>query len=172
MALQDSRYISILAQNNHMKKMKLYSSLFVFSILYLLVFTSCDDDPDCDLELPHDEIELVFYNIEDLTQTNYKFELIGALGSDSIYYDNEDSLSNYPMEINPTADDIAFVFLTGISRDTLRLRYNRNLEWVSGKCGPFMEYDELEIVYSTFDSISLINNVIDESVSENIQVYR
>jgi len=35
-----------------------------------------------------------------------------------------------------------------------------------------MSYNELEIVDNTFDSIALINSIIDESISENIQIYR
>lgn len=158
--------------------MNIYLQRFIFFIAVFSIVFGCDDDPDCSLELPHDDVELVFYDFESLEETSNVFtEVSLLLDEDSevdklVYYTNEDTLSNFPMQVAPSRDSVTYFFGTGVSRDTLTLSYNRELVWISDKCGPFLNYNGLEVIKSTFDSTSLISSVIDASIEENIQIYR
>ncbi|UXP32896.1 DUF6452 family protein [Reichenbachiella agarivorans] len=145
--------------------------LLTFQLMPLLWVISCADDPDCDQELPYDAVHVGFYDYDSLTKTELKFDLVATEGSDSLFYDRSDTLAVFKLNLNPSVDSVTYLFVTGVTIDSLKLKYSRKLEWLSEKCGPTMSYDRLEIVEHTFDSVSLVQPLIDLSVDENIKIY-
>ncbi|MBU2915323.1 MULTISPECIES: DUF6452 family protein [Reichenbachiella] len=151
-----------------MKNFVLFSVVILGSLFFLM---ACQNEPECDLERPYDEINMGFYDFETLEIDTLRYDLIGTAGSDSLLYTSADTLSVFTFPLNPSADTLAYYFVTGVSIDTIQLKYDRKLEWLSERCGPFFKYQNLKIVYHTFDSVSVIQSTIDSSIDENIQVY-
>lgn len=144
----------------------------VFVIFFLAVwFLSCGNEPDCDLKIPSDRVQIAFFNDEDSTVKSLDFDRIRAAGSDSILYGDGDSLSVFTVYLNPSADTVAYYFVTGVRRDTLVLSYSRELEWLSEECGPNFRYENLEVSYDSFDNLQLVEPVLDYEINENIRVY-
>ncbi|PIB36507.1 hypothetical protein BFP72_14415 [Reichenbachiella sp. 5M10] len=151
-----------------MKKMKW---LVVWMFLCSAVMSSCKDDPDCSLEQPYDEFVIGFYDERSLELDTLRFDFVSAEGSDTILYNSEDTLSYFSFKLNPAADSVTYYFLTGVSVDTLQLTYDRDLEWLSERCGPFFNYAKLKVAFHTFDSVSVEQSAIDITVDENIKIY-
>ena len=146
----------------------------ILLILVSVLFgTSCAEDPECTQEVPYDFFTVVFYDKNDYEAKNVKFDFI--LNSDStLVYEKQDSsetLSAIRFQLNPNADTSEYYFFTGVKADTLQVIYSRELEWLSTECGPNFFYDGLDGVSETFDSINVVQTIIDASVDENIRLY-
>jgi hypothetical protein len=140
-------------------------------ILIVLLLLACGLEPDCSLEQPHDEISVNFYAFKDSTVLIQKFFYVGAVGTDSVFYNSEDSLlSTFQLKLNPTATQVQYLFLSGISSDTLTINYDKKLKWLSEECGPSYSYENLVLAYSTFNAL-LTSEIIDVQIDENIKIY-
>ncbi len=142
-----------------------------FSVAASIWLFACANDPDCSLEQPENLLKLVFYNEEGTDPVLVKYDLIQANASDSILYSRADTLSLFNMPINPSVDTLSYYFVTGVSIDSVTVRYQRKLDWLSESCGPYFNFSDLQIVTHTFDSISITDPLIDKSVNENIKIF-
>lgn len=140
------------------------------TLLTIWMCSACGEEPDCDLEQPADEISVNFYSIKDSTELYKKFFYVGADGTDSVYYNSTDSIPNFHLKLNPSATQVQYIFLSGVSTDILTIKYTKRLEWLSEACGPSFFYDNLEIEYSTFNA-HLVSSTIDNQIDENIKIY-
>lgn len=144
---------------------------FVVLSLVLCFIGACVEEPDCDLERPYDVVNIVFYDLESGDEDLIKFDQVVVGGSDSIFYDRADTLSLFQLPLNPAADTVSFFFVTGLVRDSMVIKYDRQLDWLSEECGPFFSYDNLVLLSHSFDSLNFEQPLIDRSVDENIQIF-
>lgn len=142
----------------------------LLSLVFILI-GACSEEPDCDLEQPYDVVNIVFYDLETEDEDRIKFDQVVVSGSDSIFYDRADTLSRFQLPLNPSTDTVAFFFLTGLITDSIVIKYDRKLDWLSEECGPFFSYDNLMILAHSFDSLNFEQPIIDRSVDENIQIF-
>lgn len=153
-------------------KIKLkHIGFFLFSSIGLF---SCENDPDCNLEQPENILKIVFYGVneeEEMDSIQVKYDLVQVSGSDSILYNRSDTLALFNLPVNPEVDTLSYFFITGVSRDSITIRYQRKLDWLSESCGPYFKFNDLKIISHSFDSISRTNPSIDKTVNENIQIY-
>lgn len=143
--------------------------IFVISLVFG-VLIACSKEPDCTLGKPHPTIHVRFYHIEDSSARFKKFVSVKPRDSDSVFYDLQDSLSDFTLALNPAEDEVTYVFTSSTSRDTLAMRYTRQLQWLSEECGPSFFYDQLEVVGSSF-RYDVASPFINTSVNENIKIY-
>ena len=142
------------------------------AIGFILVFLwSCANDPDCNLQVPHNEITIAFYDEETEEEKAVQFDRVKAVASDSLLYDKTDSLHSFSFVLNPAADTVKYYFITGVRRDTIVLSYQRELRWLSESCGPNLSYGHLQLVETTFESVDLLYSQVDFSIDENIRIY-
>ena len=149
-----------------------FKNKFFINILCISCMTwSCEDRSDCELEQSFDKIQVRFYSKENLEETKFKFDLIKAEGTDSIFFES-DSLSLYSLGLNPSSNNVVYLFSAGLDVFTLDINYDSHVSVISERCGPDIEYNLLSVINTTFDSVVLINTIVDVSINHNIEVYR
>lgn len=131
---------------------------------------ACAEEPDCDLGVSANSIQLNFYNSEDSTTLFRKFVRVIERDTDSIFYTSADSLASFSLNLSPYADQVTYVFQGSTSEDTITLGYTKELRWLSESCGPNYFYDELTVIGSSF-TYDLSSSFIDAAIDENIKVY-
>lgn len=147
-------------------------SVILFSVIISTIsLLSCGEQPECDQETPYDKMNISFYNLEEEKDEEVSFEVIFASGSDSILYNNENEESIFTLPLNPTQDMVQYYFITGVRTDSIAFVYTRQLEWLSEKCGPNFKYDQLTILWHSFDSVRMVQPIIDNSVNKNVTIY-
>ncbi len=146
-------------------------------IAYLLCFitvSSCLHKTECD-ETVNSSAKLGFYGIVNKKAVSMTYDNVTVYGlsSDSLIYNDVDSVRSVTLPMNHSADSCIFVMRVESVTDTLMFRYTRKLEFISENCGFSTEFrlTELETTNHNIDSVKIENPEINSSKSENIQIY-
>ncbi|MEQ6121088.1 DUF6452 family protein [Reichenbachiella sp. MALMAid0571] len=143
--------------------------LVVFSLFGLLCY-ACNNIPDCRNEIAPNAVKLKFYDSTDSTSLEVNFDSIKAVNTDSVFY-QDTLLSYYELILDPTSTTSTFLFYKSDQVDKLELNYSKNIAIISEECGPSVTFSEIALSDYSFDSVALINDFLDQSLSENIEVY-
>ena len=144
--------------------------LFVFSFLFGVLCYACNNIPDCRNEIESNAVKLTFYASADSTLLLINFDSIRAVNTDSVFY-QDTLLSSYELILDPTSNASTFLFYKSDQFDKLELSYSKRIAIVSEECGPSITFSEIALSEYSFDSVALINDFLDQSLSENIEVY-
>lgn len=142
----------------------------VVILMAVLLGYSCSNIPDCRNEISLNELIVKFYDASDLTSTAIKFDSIKAANSDSIFYLG-DSLSTYQLILDPSLNEATFLFYQGSNAKSLAVSYARNISIISEDCGPEILFSDILLETTSFDSAALTNDFLDQTISENIEIY-
>lgn len=93
-----------------------------------------------------------------------------ALGSDSVLHD-QDTVTSVRLPLDPQQGQATYYFDSQYGRDTLVLSYNLGVRLISENCGVEILYSQIDYISQTFDSLSVVNQVPVEDITEDIQVY-
>lgn len=138
--------------------------------LVLLTLWSCGEEPDCDLSIPRSSIVVKFYDSEDSTALYKRFIGVTERSTDQVFYTSADTLTSFELNLDPTVEQVTYVFVSSTSVDTLTLSYSTKLKWLSDECGPSFSYEELDVVGSSY-TYDLVSTFIDTAIDENIKIY-
>lgn len=150
--------------------------LSVLLILFIGTPSCIRKEPECDQERPHNEVNIAFYDIEEeeeeLVERDIRFNRIEAENTTFEFIDDRDTLkSEYSFELDSRDTISSYIFVTALRTDTLQVVYNRQLEWLSEDCDPMHRFEDIGVHYHTFDSISIVQNLINVQVDENIRIF-
>ena len=100
-----------------------------------------------------------------------QFDLISAQESQVIFY-SDTSLSTYYLPINTELEQTRFLFLNpDQSVDTLHISYDKRTVLISKDCGYDLEFKNLGIIQTTFDSAVSLENELSRLNEENIKIF-
>ncbi len=153
-----------------MKVSNLYCLVVAFTIGASIV--SCEQVPDCAQESSYTILKVKLFDKDSLTEEKVKFDSIKAVGSDSLFFTSEDSLSIYAVELNSSLTSSTFLFYSGNNVDSLNVSYDKAVTVPFEECGPIIDISNINIENSTFDSTVLINDFTNINFSENIEIYQ
>jgi len=142
----------------------------VILCLGIFMLWACGKEPDCALGIPRNSITVNFFNSEDSTENPMRFISVTERKSDETFYTSVDTLASFELNLNPTFEQVTYVFTSSTSVDTLTLSYTTELEWISEECGPSFFYEKLDVVGSSF-TYDLVSTFIDNAIDENIKIY-
>lgn len=143
-------------------------------IICILVFLGfivqgCLTDPDC-VTTTRNFVTVNFYQLETNIGDTLFVTSVTAVGSDSVLAQNEEIRSiQLPLDPNRTA--ATYVFDSNLGQDTLILAYDLGTRLISEDCGLEFVFTGLDYDRNDFDSISIVNQIPLEGVSEDIQIY-
>ena len=147
-------------------RVRLFGVVFLFGVLCY----ACNNIPDCRNEIESNAVKLTFYDSADSTLLEVRFDSIRAVNTDSVFY--LDTLrSYYELILDPSSNASTFLFYKSKQVDKLELNYSKSIAIVSEECGPSITFSELTLSEFSFDSVALINDFLDQSLTENIEVY-
>lgn len=100
-----------------------------------------------------------------------EFDLISALESQVIFY-SDTSLSTYYLPVNTELEKTLFLFLNpDQSIDSLEVSYDKKVILISKDCGYDLEFKNLGIIQTTFDSVVSLENELSRLNEENIKIF-
>lgn len=171
---------------------------FTIAIIYGSIFSSCQNE-NC-VSVFNNYLLVGFVDIDTLVSGKVEFHpkdtmfySVTAIGSDSVFYDKNTTLSTFRFPVNPAADITTFKLemIDSIRYDTLSLdpinidtiyyvnpnphtisvSYERKLRIISEDCGTEIAYINLNIEEITFDTTSLEEDKLSRFNEANIEVF-
>ena len=148
-------------------------------LLLFILFAACTADELCEGE----SISTIKLSFKDFESKSTKAIALDSIGfswsplSDTLYRDTTVSVIGLP--VDPENSRTLFVFITTdlidtlevINADTLEISYKVTSSLISPECGPELLFSNLDTVYHTFDSLSIIQKLFDREVETNIEIF-
>lgn len=132
---------------------------------------SCNEIKECDLDPNIAFTVMVFYNSSDSTikQVNFKsVELSNVEGRFVI-----DSVrTGFAFNLDPAIESITYLFETDSDTYDLTLDYSINdVSIYSIDCEPSLAFSLTEASSSQFDSVALVNPILNKDIPINVEIY-
>jgi hypothetical protein len=143
----------------------------IFGLLFLcFAVQSCADEPTC-LNSYTSLIKIKFVDEDGAAQPIIIKSLTALEANMDIYpeYTN-DTTSSVNINLNPNEAITTLVFEQESSVDTLILTYALIPEFISSDCGLFIQFNDLDTISTTFDTLKIIQPIIDDEVDTNIEI--
>lgn len=153
-----------------MRPLRAVTYLFFFSIVWLF---SCQSDEAC-LSNQH-ALQAGFYSAWSTIDRDSVLTDVSVFGldlTDSIY--RKESLNELFLPLNFNSDTTAFVVSVKTLKDTLWLVHSKELDFISGDCGYFFNFDLDTLIFTGafIDSVAVDYPLIRYGEStENIKLY-
>jgi hypothetical protein len=151
---------------------------WIFALVLLLV--SCLDKPDC-ISQADNALLIAFKKVVSngvVADTVVLYHIV-ATGADSVFYrqhpvDVADTLKGTPatLTLNPFADSTEFVFKFPLEEKVLLLRYQRSFRFINENCFSELRIHNLEVVFSEFDSVRIVQPTLTKTKTVNLEVFR
>ncbi len=147
--------------------MKRRSVILLLFLPFLLA--ACLDEPDC-VTTTSDFVNVRFYKVSTNEIDTLLLSRLTAMGSDSVLND-QDTVTSVRLPLNPQEGRATYYFESQYGMDTLVLIYNLGARLISEDCGVEILYSQIDYLSQSFDSVSVVNQVPSEEITEDIQVY-
>ena len=138
-------------------------------ILAIIVVVGCGDIPTC-VDTETSLVKISFLDVDgkakSITLTSLK-----AIDNEDGFPEYVDStLSKINLPLNPGSYTSTFILEQGGVTDTLGLTYDVVAKLISPECGLNASFDKLDTTYTTYDELYILQTVIHEDVTVNIEV--
>lgn len=146
----------------------IYKLTFYF-LICLYVLAACDTT-DC-ITFNTRFVIVDFLDSATGDSKNRQFDLISAQESQVIFY-SDTSLNTYYLPVNTELEQTVFLFLNPDQTiDTLEVSYDKTETLISKDCGYDLEFKNLGIIQTTFDSAVSLENELSRLNEENIKIF-
>ncbi|MFC2126659.1 DUF6452 family protein [Bacteroidota bacterium] len=143
---------------------------FLIGVWISLPFILGCEDTDC-TSSSTSNINVSFYDQDSLYKKFVSFDIVTAIGTDSLFYDQNDILNTFILPAHPAVDSTVFLFQNHDgSIDTLVVFYNRRIRLLSESCGFEQIYSGLE-ASTTFPDVEVITSILNRLNVEDIKIY-
>lgn len=140
---------------------------FLFS-LPILMFSCQKDDVCLDAKIPNLVVQVL--NMADSTAYTVPLQVTG-LNKDSVIQATQGKLL-LPLRLD--RDRVTYIFTIQAKKDTLRLSYRQDLEWVSKACGFRVVYKNLKVLdtpYFSSDRSQTILHIENATVENDSELH-
>ncbi|WP_421892229.1 hypothetical protein [Marinoscillum sp.] len=134
---------------------------------------SCQEIKDCTLETSTDYSIVRFYRADTTVRTvkEVAFGKIYIAGDPDNILSMNDTVVVTGLFLNPADTRVTYLFETDSIDYELTMEYKPHLRIYYDECDPVYSY-KLDTAYSpNFDSVVMVNNVLDKVVSTNLEIY-
>jgi uncharacterized protein DUF6452 len=138
-------------------------------IMSLGLILSCGDIPTC-VDTDTSLVKIKFVDNTG-TATNMFLTKLSAIGNENGFpeYDN-DTLSGLILPLNPGAVTTTFIFEQTTGTDTVGLSYTVVAKLISPECGLDAFFDKLDTTFTSFNKLEILERIIHEEVTTNIEI--
>jgi hypothetical protein len=155
--------------------------IFLMSVI-ILFFSACVNQEVCE-DVAVVPVRIGFYRVDTTVTTPVRYPVnnltISGIGSDSIFYSNQDNVGQVELPLNSAQDMTIFVFqwqpegMEETIRDTVQLVYIRKPNLISMECGftTFYELTEARHQGALIDLLTIENSNIRTTLDEHIKIY-
>ncbi len=139
-------------------------------LILLFSFVACEDNTDCSSST-QSQVKVSFRALT-IPQPPLLYERIFAIGAEenastgATFYENV-----YELPVNTLTNSTIFIF-EGINnlRDTIEVSYDVQYRIISELCGVELIYRDLEIIYTSFDSITVVTPIMTRQTEVNFEI--
>ncbi|MFH6983921.1 hypothetical protein [Marinoscillum luteum] len=134
---------------------------------------SCHEIKDCTLETSTDYAIVRFYRADTTVKTVKEVAFSKIYEPVSGYYISsmEDTVVAIGLFLNPADTRVTYLFETDSIDYELTMEYKPHLRIYYDECDPVYSF-RLDTAYSpNFDSVDMVNNVLDKVVVTNLEIY-
>lgn len=147
---------------------------FKTSLIFLLLFflIACSEEEVCVKDV-NTMLIADFFKKTDGSDTILSNLSVVGLNKTRMLYDSAVNISQIELPLNYNSGKTSFIISINNNRDTITFFYTGELIFVSYACGfaPTFELNDVTATYKEFDSIAVINNIINPDNEENIEIY-
>ncbi len=150
--------------------MSLKNRLIPAFLFFLFAFVACEDNTDCSSST-RSEVKVRFRALTS-PEPALLYDRIYAIGAEenastgATFYDNV-----YELPVNPLSNSTTFIFEGEDNlRDTIEVSYDVQYRIISELCGVELIYKDLEIKYSSFDSITVVTPIMTRQTEVNFEI--
>lgn len=143
-----------------------------------LLLPACLDKPDC-ISQADNTLRIAFKKAGNGAADTVVIYHIEAIGADSVFYkqvpvDRPDTLRSTPavVAVNPFADTTDFVFRFPTEDKILKVRYQRNMRFINENCFSELRISNLQVRFTDFDSVRVVESSLTQSNVVHIEIYR
>ncbi|MEQ8583936.1 MAG: hypothetical protein RIC30_15830 [Marinoscillum sp.] len=140
---------------------------------------SCQEIKDCTLETSTDYSVVRFYRADTTVKTVKEVAFMRIYEPDVSNYNistmedniDDDTIVVTGLFLNPADTRVTYLFETDSIDYELTMEYKPHLRIYYDECDPVYSY-KLDTAYSpNFDSVAMVNNVLDKVVTTNLEIY-
>jgi hypothetical protein len=141
----------------------------VWFLVFWVLATACLNDQDC-LITSANLVKIQFKNFKNKSK-NIKLDSVEVSGL-GYFYPTADSVSNLALPVSPVMNEATFTFYYYNTAPAITVGYLTQAEIISTKCGAFTNYIDLNVINTSFDSLTLINNQLLKSQNAiNLEIF-
>ena len=147
--------------------------IFLLLIILIPLLFSCKESP-CDLKTSS-LLQIGFYTLKDKKVIPAIDSVVNIYGvgeeGKSLYTNENIATAVFPLSQNQ--DMCSFIINSNDTIDTLTFHYTRQLKMISKECGfaTIFNINSVNFSKNKFDSISIIDPVVNTSYEENIRIF-
>ena len=146
--------------------------LMVRAVVIVLFFScaACLSTPDC-IPLSTNEAGIEFKNRSNQpVATGIQRMTNLTSGIDYTLAPENDTTSYVRLPMSPDRDTTALRFVTDLGIDTIVLTYTPRITVISPECGALRNFNNLRVVYSSFDSVRVINPSLRSNIRTHVEI--
>lgn len=149
--------------------MQFKKGLFKASLCLMIYLISCGDNPTC-VDTDTSLVKIKFVG-EDGNAVDVTINALEAIGNEDGFPEYSDSVtSTIALPLNPGARNTTFIIYQPTKTDTLGLSYDVVAKLISPECGLDASFSKLDTGFTTFNKLVIIEKIINEDVTTNIEI--
>jgi len=151
----------------HLKQLRIVT---VGLILMIIGLQACNDDTNC-ATFNTTEMQVSFINVNTGVERNLTFVSVTTFGPGTELLQDTLIANGIALPLSPATDSSTFLF-TRPNRtvDTLTVGYNASTRLISPQCGTEAVINQLEVRFTTFDSVRISASELLTINDSNIQI--
>lgn len=134
---------------------------FIILVLLTLVGIQLQSCKDCEpVPASVNAMQVTFYDFDTLIIQNERkvidriYSEVSAIGTSSIFYDENTTLSSFPLVLSSANTSTTFTFEDSLGNiDSLQVNYEIETIVVGPDCGLYEVFKNVTVPFSTFDSV-------------------
>lgn len=145
-------------------------NIFLFSLV-LLTMLSCLDDSDCTVE-SRDIVNIDFKKKSPIEADTLLLEKVVLEGTDSVFYPSQERTEiSVPLNSGSSSLPIIITLQDGTEL-SVTIEYQVVPRLISEECGVELIIEQLTVGDNDFDSVAIVNPLLEEEITTNIELYR
>ncbi len=138
--------------------------------LITMSILACNEIKDCDLDENRKFAVIAFYDFSDSTiRDTLIFNQVYSPQSPYLFADTILEVVGLPLD--PTDDFTSFVFETDTGDYDLNFSYKREFSVYDVNCDPSIRFYDLSCTTSAFDSVAIVNPILNREEFTNVEIY-
>lgn len=140
---------------------------FVRFIPIIFLLTGCLNEADC-LITGTNQVKIAFKNASNAARV-ITFNSITVSGLSTPFIPSG-PVSSVQLPVNPELSEVVFTFTFEDRVETMRLTYKTRAEVISPDCGVLLNYENLEVVDTSFELYSVVTNQLLIKAPVNVEI--